>query len=92
MNHPISGGDSSDDNVEMEIEDEENESVDHKKDNRKALKTQNMAESRNASQKRDVSNIEKIEEGSELKKWEINMKKMEDHLLESCVAGEGEQR
>ncbi len=88
VNEPITGDDSADD-VEMEIEDEENETVVHK-DNSKALKTDKAG--RTALRKHDVSIIKKTEEDSEMKKWEINLKKMEDDLLESSVASGGEQR
>ncbi len=88
MSEPITGDDSADD-VEMEIEDEDNETVVHK-DNSKAFKTDKAG--RTALRKHGVSIIRKTEEDSEMKKWEINLKKMEDDLLESSVASGGEQR
>ncbi len=73
------------DDVEMEIEDEEDETTVHK-DNSKALKGDNTM----LQEQQDVS-TERMTDGSATKKWEAKIKKMEDDL-ESSVASGGKQR
>ncbi len=83
-NGPPAADDDSDD-IEMEIEDEEDETVVYKDSSKAALDACNTMQ----QQKHNVS-IQKMAEESETKKREINLK-MEDDL-ESSIASGGEQR